>query len=121
MPRYLLILGGADLDKRSGSPDFRLKMLERYGDWVRGLAERGQFVESHKLFDQAGRRLTMRGGEVIDGPFIEAKDAVGGVFVIEAGSLDEASEAARRCPALELQNGWIEVRVVETSRSPWDT
>ena len=121
MPRYMLILGGADLDKRSGSPDFRSKMLERYGSWVRGLAERGQFVESHKLFDHVGRRLTIRGGEVIDGPFIETKDAVGGIFVIEAGSLDDATETARSCPALGLQNGWIEVRVLEMSRSPWDT
>ena len=116
MPRYLLILGGADLDKRSGSLEFRPKMLDRYAAWVRGLAERGQFVESHKLYDQTGRRLTIRGGEVIDGPFIEAKDAVGGIFVVEAESLDEATEAARSCPALDLQNGWIDVRLVEMSR-----
>lgn len=117
MPRYLLILGGADLDKRSGNPNFRANMLEHYAAWVRGLVERGQFVESHKLYDQTGRRLTIRGGEVIDGPFIEAKDAVGGIFVIAAGSLDEATEAASNCPALDLQNGWVEVRVLEMSRS----
>lgn len=117
MPRYLLILGGADLDKRSGNPNFRANMLEHYAAWVSGLVERGQFVESHKLYDQTGRRLTIRGGEVIDGPFIEAKDAVGGIFVIAAGSLDEATEAASNCPALDLQNGWVEVRVLEMSRS----
>lgn len=116
MAKYLLILGGADLDKRSGNPDFRPMMLERYLAWVRGLSERGQFVESHKLYDQTGRRLTIRGGEVIDGPFIEAKDAVGGIFVIEAASLDEATEVARACPALDLQNGYVEVRAIEASR-----
>ncbi len=117
MPRYLLILGGADLDKRSGDPDFRARMLERYSVWMRGLEARGQLVESLKLYDQTGRRLTVRGGEVIDGPFIESKDAVGGLFVVDAASLDEATEAARSCPVIELQNGWVEVRVIEMSRA----
>ena len=58
---------------------------------------------------------TIRGGEVIDGPFIESKDAVGGIFVIEAASLDEATEIARSCPILQLQNGYMEVRVIEVA------
>ncbi|HEU4643257.1 MAG TPA: YciI family protein [Gemmatimonadaceae bacterium] len=116
MAKYLLILGGADLDKRGGNPEFRPMMLERYMAWVRDLRERGQFVSSHKLYDQTGRRLTIRGGEVTDGPFIEAKDAVGGIFVIEAASLDEATDVARACPVLDLQNGYVEVRVIEASQ-----
>lgn len=117
MPKFLLIVGGADVDKRSGNPDFAPRMFERYMAWVRGLQERGQFVESHKLYDQTGRRLTIRGGEVIDGPFIETKDAIGGIFIIEAASLDAAAEAARGCPGIDLQHGYVEIRVIEASRS----
>lgn len=113
MPKYLLILGGADLDKRSGNPAFVSMMLERYMAWMRDLRERGQYVSSHKLYDQTGRRLTVRGGEVIDGPFIESKDAVGGIFVVEAASLDAATDIARACPCLDLQNGYVEVRAIE--------
>ncbi len=116
MPKFLLMVGGADLDKRSGNPAFRHEMLARYTEWIRGLNERGQLIDSHKLFDQTGRRLTVRGGEVIDGPFIEAKDAVGGIFIISADSLDEAAEIARACPGLELQRGYVEVRAIEVSR-----
>ena len=116
MQKFLLIVGGADLDKRSGNPDFRPEMLERYTDWIRQLHGSGRLVDSHKLYDQTGRRLTIRGGQVMDGPFIEAKDAVGGIFIIEAGSLDEATEIARKCPGLELQHGYVEVRVIEASR-----
>jgi len=116
MPQFLLIVGGADLDKRSGNPAFRPKMLERYTEWLRAMQARGQFIESHKLYDQTGRRLTIRGGEVIDGPFIEAKDAVGGIFIVDTASLDEATELARSCPTLTLQNGWVEIRAIEVSR-----
>jgi len=116
VPKFMLIVGGADLDKRSGNPEFLPAMLERYMTWIQGLRESGRFVMSEKVQDQTGRRLTVRGGEVIDGPFIESKDAVGGVFVIEAASLDEATEIARSCPGLTLQNGYVEVRLVEEKR-----
>src|SRR5215813_10760552 len=100
MPQFMLIVGGADLDKRSGNSEFTPAMLDAYMQWVQGLRETGRFLSSYKLRDQAGRRLTIRGGDVMDGPFIESKDAVGGVFVIEAESLDEATEVARSCPVL---------------------
>lgn len=113
MPEYLLIVGGADMDKRSGNPEFAPRMVERYAAWIRAVSESGRFVDSRKLYDQTGRRLTFRGGEVMDGPFIESKDAVGGIFVITAGSLDEATEIARACPGLDLQHGYVEVRAIE--------
>lgn len=113
MSEYLLIVGGADIDKRSGNPEFAPRMVERYMTWIRNLREKGQFVDSRKLYDQTGRRLSFRGGEVLDGPFIEAKDAVGGIFIIRAASLDEATEIARSCPGLDLQHGYVEVRTIE--------
>ena len=116
MPKFMLIAGGADVDKRNGNPKFAPVMLEKYMAWIQGLKDSGRFVTSFKLYDQTGRRLTIRGGEVIDGPFIESKDAVGGVFVVEAASLDEAAEIARGCPNLALQNGYMEVRMVEASQ-----
>ena len=112
MPKFMLILGGADLDKRSSSnPAIASKMLEAYLGWIKSLGER--VVTSYKLYDQTGARLTIRGGQVVEGPFVEAKEAVGGVFVIEVPSLVDATAVARGCPVLDLQNGYIEVRAVE--------
>jgi hypothetical protein len=108
----MLILGGADVDKRSGNPAFA-PIMARYEAWVRGLAEGKHLVLAHKLKDQGGTRLTVRGGEVVDGPFVETKEAIGGVFVIEAASLEEATELTRSCPCLALQNGYAEVRAIE--------
>lgn len=116
MPQFMLIAGGADLDKRGGNPEFRATMIEHYMTWVQDIRERGHFVSSQKLSDQTGRRLTIRGGDVIDGPFIESKDAVGGIFIIEAASLDEAADIARTCPCVSLQRGYVEVRLIEATR-----
>jgi len=116
MPKYLLIVGGADVDKRGATPE----LLERYLQWVQQIHRKNAYVSSHRLNDQVGRRLTIRGGEVIDGPFIESKDAVGGILVVETESLDEAAEFARACPVLAVQNGYVEVRAIEASRSASD-
>jgi hypothetical protein len=113
MAKFMLLLGGADLDKRSGNSELEPVMLDRYMTWVKSLSEGGQLLNSYKLFDQTGTRLTVRGGEVVDGPFVETKEAIGGVFVIEASSLEEATKLARDCPVLRLQKGYVEVRAVE--------
>ncbi len=113
MPEYLLIVGGADMDKRSGNPEFAPRMVERYAAWIGSLRESKRLLESRKLYDQTGQRLSFRGGEVIDGPFIESKDAVGGTFIIQAASPDEATDLARSCPGLDLQHGYVEVRLIE--------
>ncbi len=118
MAKYVLILGGSDLDKRSGNTALAPKMFERYLSWLRGLQESGRYVASYKLYDQTGARLSLRGGEVVEGPYIESKEAVGGIFVIEAASLEEAKAIGRECPVLDLQKGYVEVRVVEEVRPP---
>ena len=118
MAKYLLLLGGADLDKRSGNASLAPKMFERFSSWLSSLRESGRYVDSHKLHDQTGARLSVRGGQVVEGPFMETKEAVGGLVVIQASSLQEAIAIARECPIFDLQNGHIEVRAVEEPRRP---
>jgi hypothetical protein len=60
-----------------------------------------------------GARVSFSEGRpvVTDGPFAEAKEVVGGYWMIEVGSRQEAIEWASRCPAAE--NEVIEVRQVQ--------
>jgi hypothetical protein len=118
MAKYTLFLGGADLDKRSGNAAIAPQLFQRFSSWLESVRERGRYVDSFKLKDQTGARLTVRGGQVVEGPFMETKEAVGGVFIIEAESLEEAIAIARESPTLTLQNGFVEVRVVEEVRRP---
>jgi hypothetical protein len=118
MAKYMLLLGGADLDKRTGNASLAPKLFERFSTWLNSLRESGRYVDSMKLHDQTGARLTVRGGQVVEGPFMETKEAVGGVFIVQASSLEEALAMARESPVLELQNGYVEVRLVEEVRRP---
>jgi hypothetical protein len=61
----------------------------------------------------SGTRISFQGGKpkVTDGPFAEAKEVVGGYWIIQVKSKEEAIEWARRCPASD--NEIIEVRQVQ--------
>lgn len=60
-----------------------------------------------------GARVSFKGGKpkVIDGPFSEAKEVVGGYWMIQVKSKEEAIEWAKRCPASD--NEMIEIRQVQ--------
>ena len=59
------------------------------------------------------------GGTVTDGPFVETKEALNGIYVVEARDLDHAVEIAKLCPA-PAPGGGVEVRpVVDPTTNPF--
>ena len=65
----------------------------------------GKMLVSASLGDLEGwRTLRSRGGktQITDGPYTESKEVVGGLFLIEADSLDEALRIASMHPAAQL-------------------
>jgi len=82
--------------------------------YVEILRKSGHLILTNAL--QSARRaatVRVRGGElsVIDGPYAETKEQLGGFFLIEASDRDEAIELASRWPSARL--GSIEVRPIE--------
>jgi hypothetical protein len=68
-------------------------------------------VESLSSQDAAARVKVSNGrSQVVDGPFAEAKEMVGGFFLVDVPTRDEAVAIASRCPAAE----WATVEVRET-------
>ena len=71
-----------------------------------------------------GARVTFKGGKttVTDGPFVEAKEVVGGYWLIDVKSKEDAIEWAQKCPAVKADSGAvIEVRqIFEMSEMPED-
>ena len=82
--------------------------------YVESLRQSGHLVLTHALQSaRTAATVRVRGGalSVTDGPFAEAKEMVGGFFLIEARDRDEAIRVASRWPSARL--GSIEVRPVE--------
>lgn len=92
------------------------QIIRRYMAWSDGLRQKGKMVGGEKLTQSGGRQLRSSGGRLIasDGPYAEAKDVIGGYFVIEANDLAEAEATARDCPHLQVSpTNWIEIRPIE--------
>jgi hypothetical protein len=89
-------------------------VVAEYKSWGDSLNSRGILHGSQKLKDEGGRHLAARGKEILvtDGPFAEAKEVLGGYFLVEARSYDEAVEMAKTCPHLKYE-GRIEIREVD--------
>lgn len=82
-------------------------------DWAGELQRRGLLLGVNSLADtDRGARVQVRGGRatVIDGPFAEAKEMVGGYFLIDVATREEALAVAATCPAAQ----WATVEVRET-------
>jgi hypothetical protein len=85
---------------------------ERMLDYGESLRSKGVLVESNSLRSEDAVRLSVRAGKpsFTDGPFAEAKELVGGFFLLSCQTREEALEYARQCPAAEWAT--IEVRGV---------
>jgi hypothetical protein len=82
----------------------------RFGE---SLKARGKLLAAESLASDAqGVRVHKRGGhtQMVDGPFAEAKEMIGGFFLLQCDSMEEAVAIARECPAAEWAT--VEVRAL---------
>lgn len=84
----------------------------RYAEMVAfGESLGGKLLASESLRpDSSGVRVHVQSGKPVlrDGPFAEAKEMIGGFFLLDCASMDEALAIAQRCPAARFAS--VEVR-----------
>lgn len=116
MPKYTLMLREAGNVFANMSPAEIQAIVARYSAWAAELRAAGKLT-GHKLRDAQGRVMRRTGGRVVvtDGPFTEAKEVIGGLFIVDADSYDDAVTIANDCPHLDF--GSIEVREIEVMRA----
>ncbi len=109
---YLLFFRDAPADVyQAMSQEQRDQLMAQWNAWYDGLAAQGKVQHGHPLLPQGRVVSGTRGERVVDGPFAEAKEAIGGYFLLTVADLDEATEIAQRCPS--LQHGMtVEVRPI---------
>jgi hypothetical protein len=91
-----------------------VEAVEKMMKYNEALTEAGVLVTLDGLHPPSmGARVSFEGGKplVTDGPFIETKDVIGGYWMIEVNSKEEAIAWAKRCPA--AGNEIIEIRQVQ--------
>src|SRR5579871_4371409 len=108
----LMIPAGYEKAQPGAMPD--PKAVEAMMQYNEALQKAGVLISLDGLHPLSmGARVSFAGGKpkVTDGPFVEAKEVVGGYWMIQVKSKQEAIEWASRCPASE--NEIIEIRQVQ--------
>ena len=110
MPKYILLMVVDERGWENLKPEEMQPMIDEMERYNQSVRDGGAWVSGEGYgFSWDARTVRVKDGQrgVQDGPAIESPVQVGGHWVIEAGSLDEAVDWAKKVP---MQNGSIEVR-----------
>jgi len=103
----------ADEKKTELQSDFDAELFKAYMRFNEEMHQAGVLVASEGLNPAAkGARIALENGKryVVDGPFAESKELVGGFYLIEVSSLDEAIQWALRAPSGFGKDDILEIR-----------
>ena len=116
MTQYMLLLHQAPNYNMDLPREKMMEVVKRYYTWSTTMREKGKLVGGEKLAAGGVRHIKVKDGKPMasDGPYAEAKDVIGGYFVIEAKDAAEAETIARDCPHLTLAaTNWVEIRPID--------
>ena len=111
--KYLLLIYANEAGQQSASQEQVGQMIAAYGAYSEAMKKAGVYVGSNRLRPtSSGTTVRVANGktQVLDGPYAEAKEQLGGYYLIDAPDLDAALSWASRCPG--ASHGTIEVRPI---------
>jgi hypothetical protein len=110
--QYIFLIYG-DESEGSSSPDEMAKSMQEWGDYTQYLKDKGYHLAGEALYPtHDATTVRVRDGKTIttDGPFAETKEQLGGYYLVDCPSLDEAIEASAKMPV--GPDGSVEIRPI---------
>lgn len=94
----------------TGTPEQMQQVMQKWLSWMKDLGAAGHLKNAGLPLERNGKLVVGKDSKkIVDGPYAEAKDIVGGFSIIEAKDIMHAAELAKGCPILEV-GGDVEVR-----------
>lgn len=106
--KYLLLGAITEAGQKLGGADLEAWMSE-IGAWYEKQGSAGTLADSGYQLGSPATARTVRASGVTDGPYIEAKEVLGGYSLLEAATIEEAVQVARSWPGVD--RGWIVMEV----------
>jgi hypothetical protein len=117
--KYALLIHVDEAAYAAAGEEAVKQMYAEYGRFSQALAEAGKLGPAEELQASSTARLVrIRDGQtlVTDGPFAELREQLGGLYIIEADSIEEAVGWAARVPS--AATGTVEVRALAAGEVP---
>jgi len=110
MKDYLFLFRGG-LDFTKTSPEQLQQALTNWTKWIEALSQKGIYKGGQRLTRNDATVVKGNARQVIDGPYGESKEIVGGYFSIQAENLQEAIETSKGSPIFNF-DGTVEIREI---------
>ena len=113
MPRYLCMQRsqpGQPAKGQGPSPAQMEEMYAKFNAWKEKFRE--NIVDMGGKLSSGGKIVTAEGAT--DGPFVEAKEVIGGYMIVQAESMEEAVQVALQSPGTAMPGSSVEVREITT-------
>jgi hypothetical protein len=105
--KYLVLFRNQASGGQPGpSPEQMQQIFAGYKAWMEKFKD--DILDMGDKLKSDGRVVTASG--VADGPFVEAKEVVGGFMIVSAETYDRAVEVVRACPAVHAPGALLEIR-----------
>ena len=114
MAQFMMLLHNEPAPEGAYSPEEIQAVVQKYQKWSETMGAAGKLAGGNKLANDAGKVL--RGTDnvsVVDGPFAETKEVIGGYFILEAEDYAEAAQLSTSCPHLAF-GGTIDLRQIDS-------
>jgi hypothetical protein len=111
--QYMLLIYSEEGGWARMTPEQQQQGMAAYYAYTEALEKSGVMVSSHRLQPVASAttvRIANGKSEVLNGPYADSKEQLGGYFLINVSDLDAALSWAARCPG--ASHGIVEVRPV---------
>lgn len=111
--KYLLMIYASEAGETAMSPEDTGKMMQAYGAYTEALVKAGAMQAGERLrpsSDATSVRVRNGKTEVLNGPYAETREQLGGYYLVDVPDLDAALSWAARCPS--SSHGTIEVRPI---------
>ncbi|MRX27851.1 YciI family protein [Kangiella sp. HZ709] len=111
--QYLLMIYAAESAEPTPGSDEFMQLIQEYDVFTEEVKAAGAFLAGEPLEPvSTATTVQVRNGErfVIDGPFAETKEVLGGYYLLDCENLDQALEYAAKIPSAKY--GSVEVRPI---------
>ena len=108
MAKFLFVFRRGKDIANTMTPDEMQQHMQKWHAWIGEGLQKGWIVDRGNPLTQEGRVVNAK-KVVVDGPFVESKEIVGGYSLVQAETIAAAAELAKGCPALSA-GGSVEIR-----------
>jgi hypothetical protein len=109
MKEFMMIFRSEVNESFGPSPEQMQSNIQDWMNWVGGIAAQGKLTGANRLSFEG--KILKPNHVIVDGPYAEVKEIIGGYVIVKATNIDEAMKLAEGCPILS-HGGHVEVRSV---------